>query len=464
MRRIHFKRVVVLMATLLCASVAFSEIIEVPLVYEAYPDQTNEPGFQPQGYAYLPANENPPEGEWKLPELNSDKPVYGVVNIAEQERLLILDQTDKNAFYNRLYFDINGNRDFTDDAPIDALNVSSSSGQYYYAHFPGIDIDTVIDGVTMQYRFGVVVNYWSDKPVSWGSRILNFFTGGGSAPDSFNIRQLNLNIRSRCLYTAEFEIGDIKHHLLLSDYNVNGRFDERGSVNKEQKSYDGTFWPQGDMQYVIEAEAKPDYRDGMILTDYLSLNDTLYSFGINQPGNKLTLTPVTENLATLELPAAVQRIAMLADEASVAAIKPGSQLKAPAGTYRLLDYLLYKDEPEGARWQLWARGTWDSPEIAAKAGESVLFPFGEPYRPQVGIPAWMRQNMENIDREWEEIQIEFKVTGAANETVNDLACRENSGQSKIARSERSSSRPKEATYRIMKPDGEVHTQGTFEYG
>ena len=464
MSRILFRHVVVLAAALLCAGAWAGGIIEVPLVYEAYPDQATEQGYRPQGYAYLPATESPPEGEWKLPELNSDKPVYGVVTIAEQERLLILDQSDKNAFYNRVYFDINGNRDLTDDAPIDALDVSSSGGQYYYAHFPGIDIDTDIDGVSMKFRFGVVVNYWSNQPVSWGSRILNFFTGGASTPDSFNIRQLNLNIRSLCLYKAEFEIGDDKHRLILSDNNVNGRFDDRGKLNKEEPSYDGSIWPGGDMQYLFAADAKPNYRDGVTITDYLCLNDTLYGFGINQAGNTLTLTPVTENLATLELPAAVHRITMMADEASVAAIRPGSQIQAPAGTYRLLDYLLYKDEPEGARWQLWARGTWNSPEISAKAGESVPFPFGEPYRPQAGIPAWMRQNMKNTDREWEEIQIELKITGVANETISDLICIENIEQSKIARSERSSFRPKEATYRIMKPDGEVHTQGAFEYG
>lgn len=464
MRRIHFKHVFVLAAILLCARAALSEIIEVPLVYEAHPVQDNEPVFRPQGYAHLPASESLPEGEWKLPELNSDKPVYGIVNIAEQERLLVLDQKDKNAFYNRIYFDINANRDLTDDTPIDAQDAMNSGAQYYYAQFTGIDIDTVINGVTMKYRFGVMVNYWSDQPVSWGSRILNFFTGSSKAPDSFNIQQLNLNIRSTCTYKAAFEIGDNRHRLLLCDNNVNGRFDDRGKLSESPDPNYRDIWPQGDAQYIIAAEAKPDYRDGMILTDYINLNDTLYKMDINQSGKKLTLTPVADNIATLELPAAVQRISMMAGEMSVAAIKPGSQIKVPAGSYRLLDYLLYKDEPEGARWQLWARATWDSPEIAAKAGESVPFPFGEPYRPQVGIPAWMRQNMKNIDREWEEIQIEFKVTGVANETITDLACRENSEKSQIARSERNTSRPKEPTYRILKPDGEVHAQGNFEYG
>ena len=465
MRRIHFQHIVVLVVCLICAATWSNEIIEVPLVYEAYCDEDNDSGFQPQSsITYETIAESPPEGQWKLPELNGENPVYRLIHVGGKERLLILDQTDKNAFYNRIYFDTNGNRDLTDDAPIDALNVSSPDGQYFRAYFPGIDIDTVIDGVTMQYRFGVVVDYWSDQPVSWGSRILSFFTGSSKAPDSFNIEQLNLRIRTRCIYKAEFEIGGVRHCLLLCDNNINGRFDERGRLDEERLSIESPLWAQGDRQYLFEAGATPDYSDRMTLTDYINLNNTLYKMDINQSGKKLTLTPVTDNLATLDLPAPVQRLCIIDEKTSVAVIKPGKQIKVPAGTYRLLDYLLYKDEPEGARWQLRARGAGDSPKIVAIANESVPFPFGEPYRPQIRIPGWVWQHSGGADRMLPQIRLEFRIKGAANEMVDDLVCHENSEASKIARSYRNPTRPKEPAYRILTLDGEVHVQGSFEYG
>lgn len=438
------------------------QTIELLLKYERYPDAEAEYRFRPHGFAHLELMTAPPEGDWKLPERIAALPVYASVRIGEQERLLLLDQSSKSAqFYDRVYFDANANRDLTDDPVVDARHVRNQEGRYFGASFPGMDIAALIDGVALPYSFCVEANYWSDEPLSWGGWLKNLFSGKAKPEKPIDIDRLNVYVRPHCMYTAELDLQDAKYRICLGDSNVNGRFDNWGKMREERSEFDSRLWPQGDNFYMVAADASLDYYDGQLLGKYLNLKDALYAVDISITGQRFILTPITEGAARLELSAPVHRINLMNADDCIMAYLPGKTVLGPAGTYRLLNYMIYRDEPEGARWQLVASGTWDSPEVTVAAGAAETYALGEPFRPIVSVPQWARQNMRHG---MQEAYLELSIQGAGKEIVSDLACIRDAEKSTVPMERQFKRRPKEATYRVLKPDGEVAAQGTFEYG
>ena len=60
--------------------------------------------------------------------------------------------------------------------------------------------------------------------------------------------------------------------------------------------------------------------------------------------------------------------------------------------------------------------------------------------------------------------IELTIVGAGREVITELERVSGDGPSSIEMSARYTTRPKEAAYRITKPDGEIVASGSFEYG
>ena len=88
--------------------------IEVKLDYEEVGKDAKK--YYPTGYRPIEFSFDPPPGDWKLPESNSNKALYAMVKIGDRERLLMLDcQSKEDRFYNKLYFDENGNGSFSED-------------------------------------------------------------------------------------------------------------------------------------------------------------------------------------------------------------------------------------------------------------------------------------------------------------------------------------------------------------
>lgn len=435
-----------------------AQVHELTLEYERFSDADS---FRPRGHGWLELMAEPPEGEWVLPEPVSIFPVYAWVRIGAQERLLMLDQSSKDvAFYDRAYFDADANGNLTDDPVLDTQDVQVFEQRYFMSLFPATDIQALVDGTAMPYSFTLRVEYHSDEPLSWGQWLLGFFTQRRPATPEINIDRLYAYLSPHCMYTAELALDDAAYRIYLADSNVNGRFDDWGGVAPEQ-SRDDDIHPSGDRLYLTAEGTTPDYYDAMVLGRHLSMNDRLYALDIAQTDRRLTLTDVTDTAATIELPMPAHNIVLVKDnDACLMALNPGTSVLAPPGRYRLLRYLAFRDEPEGARWRLAASGTWNSPEITAAPDEPVVYPLGEPFQPTVRVPAWAR---DNLRAGRDSVRLSLVIRGAGNETVWALSCIENRENSAIALSHRDSL-PKEATYRILLPDGEVVTQGSFEYG
>ena len=444
----------------ICAG-ALAGVVEVPLTYEPYPDSQEKPQFRPWGHASLKPLYSPPPGEWKLPKAVSKRPVYMRVNIGEQERLLMLDESGWRAkFYDRAYFDGNGNQDLTDAPVLKASEVDAYSGDYYAAIFTDIDTTALIDGVAQPYRFSFRMNYREYQPVTWGAWFLSFFTRRNvwEQPDSSN--QLYASLYPRCMYTAQFELNDVGYRLYLGDGDANGRFDDFGVFDQQMRDLGQLrIFASGDGFYLVRTDTEIGYDDRNVLGRYLNVSNRLYAVEIQQVGNRMTLTPVREQVARLELPMSPYRLSLIGEKVGVMACEPGTTVLAPPDTYRLFDYVLFREEPEGARWKLRASGSWESEEIIAAADGSTSLVLGEPYRPTVEVPDWSRQRFA---KEFDAVNLDMIILGAGGEIVSGLECVDSAEESSFPMA--AWGRPKEATYLVIKQDGEVAARGIFEYG
>lgn len=421
--------------------------IDVPLKYQKHPAEPKD--FYPSGSGVVEKTLEPPAGKWKMPQLVSNKPIYALIKIGEKELLCVLDRQKKDAkFYDRIYFDSNGNNDFTDDPVLDGTIEYRLNNQYCTVDFPAVDTKTEIDGISRPYSF---------NPRIYGSR-LDQLEKSGITKENVN-RFILLLLSTNCSYTGEFQIKGQKYHVVLGDRNCNGLFNDSFSVFKFEKPLPGRMrvYSQGD-SFFISTGDKIEFIDAHVLGDMLQVKDRLFKVSISTAEGKMTLMPVTGNLVSLKLPADTERLSLYTEDEKhcLMVFQPGEEIKVPAGKYRLYNYQIFKKDKQGDLWRLCATATTESPWVTVEGKGKSIVGFGEPYVPLVEVRV-----RENTSR----ASIGFDIEGRGKEFVTDLS-HISGEQTRIPLSEEENlgHRPKEPTYKIVKADGEVITQGSFRYG
>ncbi len=105
-------------------------------------------------------------------------PLRGVASLGSQKFGFVLDQKDeKSKRYDRLYFDLNGNGDLTDDRPIDAASTRQLPliiASYSESLFPRVDLVIDVNGKKLNYSFFFELT-------SYGSGDVRFVTGSLTA-------------------------------------------------------------------------------------------------------------------------------------------------------------------------------------------------------------------------------------------------------------------------------------------
>lgn len=435
------------------AAATAAETLEVPLEYISFAEDAGSPvpnmDYTPWGSASIDKLETAPPGDWRLPPFNSDKPVFGLVTLRDSSFLMVADMEHKSdRFYSVLYFDVNHNGDLTDDGALEPTEIFiADDNQYRYVNFPALDLETVHGNTKLPYR--MTINMYAQEPDDEAK-------DGG--PESW---WPNLWVRCRllCIYQGTLQLDDNQYTIVLIDKDINGRFDDRATLSEHS---DTVLYPVGDA-LTLWQQGNASYYDELILARYLWIGDALYQLAVDTPNKRMTLTPVTENLGPLALPEGVERLLIMTEETetTVAAFRPGASVQVPSGKYRLLSYQFYRNDPQGDRWGLNARGTTKMPWVEVTAGKQARMAFGEPFIPMVQITPWSLENFRA--KQTEDVVIEFEVRGQAGEQVTNLA-HLIGDRTKIALSRRDRSRPKEPTYKIIKPDGEIVVSGSFEYG
>ena len=434
-----------LSAALLIPGMA-AQALDIPLEYVAY-DFNHLTSFMPYGHMQLPAMTKPPDGEWKLPELNHYLPLYVIINIGGKERLAILDASDKDKkFYDRLYLDANSNRDLSDDTV-----TASTQTNDQYAQFMPVNMTIEQNNTALPYAFCLMVYC---------------FIGGDnklSADQDIN-SQLFVQLMLGCCYKGQAEIAGQSLTFFLGDLNVNGRFDETITVNEPEDSTrdaDQQLDAQGDTLYVAKDEETLSYYHTSMLGSHLVVGEECYKIELNVSGKMMTLTPVTEGLVPVTFTTLPTRAALYGKDGgpSLNLVNPANPARIPQGTYRPMTYMAHKTGSAGDTWLVYAGATVKTPftEITSSGGELA---FGEPFLPVVSVPSWALDQFKQNGNE--EVQLQFTLHGRASEQVAVL--QKESGENSSVEMSSNNRAPKEPTYKILKPDGEVAAEGNFEYG
>jgi hypothetical protein len=413
--------------------------IDVSLKYDKCPSSSGR-GYHPHYRKILEKSVDRPPGDWKLPELKSKIPVYSLAPLAGKERLFVLDRKDREgAFYDILYFDANGNRDLTDDPPIEAPNTADSELPRNSVGFPTVDLTFSVGGKQVPYAFRAGASFRQRE-------------GGDLTREAILSRDFTFYLSSYSWLYGEFELEGQAFKVLLGDGNVNGLYGEVPSGKQGE--------PSGDRLFITSADTIAS-GDSNIFGDLLSLKDRTYKLRVDNEKMEMSVEPAGGELYTVDLAMEVDKLSIFGEDGShgIVVCQTGKQIRVPPGRYRLGSYSATRKDAEGDVWTTSASGTELSPSIPIGPGGVKVFPFGEPYVSRATVisdptPA------EGVARP---ASLDFRIEGAAYEQVQDLR-RVSGDKTTIPLSQSRNYRPKEPTYKVMTATGETVAEGAFSYG
>lgn len=422
--------------------------LEIPLFY----DRPRDGGslYRYSGSSYQRLETGRPAGDWKLPEPKDDKTMYSIVRLGDSEFLAVVDrQSTNDAFFNRILIDRNGNRDLTDDSPLAGRSQSSGREDYFDYSFPLIDLEIDSGGQRLPYSVALRVSGTMPGPDDDDDPYGRF-----GAPNT------HLLVSPNCAYLGEFALDGIGFRLALYDSTGNGTFDDLASRPRGMSFGNRGLYAHGDAIALTTAD-RVGRSSPSLLGHFLAIGERLFQIQVDVPRGRLILEPFSENVGTLELPVPMRSLAMLSasgDDALLMA-RVGERVPVPAGGWRLIEYQLAKKDEWNDEWLLQARGTEDTPVATVPSNGSARLVVGEPLQARIEIQdRYLRLPGTN-----RMLRMSLALLGSGQEQITDL--RRLSGtntQHKLAK--RSPNRPEEATYRLVKPDGELISSGSFEYG
>lgn len=441
---------------------------------------------------------------------DAKRPLRGVATFGSQKFAFVLDQREeakkeqketqkdkakgkepakraakKSNAYDRLYLDLNGNGDLTDDKPIDAKvsRLPIVNASYHQSQFPRIDLTIDVDGKKLDYSFFLEVTSY----------------GAGDGQYVFATLTAAAYRRGQVILDGK------KWKIALLDHNSNGRFDDITSVNKEMRGSEGQLYPDfGDALVLEDAVPAPAKRtrgafaaeDQEYLGKINNLGGKLYELKVTPRGDELTVTRSTVALGKVSSPHRPCTLALIGDQGYLSlSLDKSGVAEIPAGKWRLLSYTVgienwqppaksgEKRQAEGdknkkqkagekkkksALWsavqdvllgtssspfvfdeplygratlsQVSAQGTNRGKPIVVEAGKTTALKFGAPYKLAAELN-YIRNG---------KAELSLAITGEDGEVVSSLFV--------------NGRRPKKPKIEITGPDGKVVAQGDFEYG
>ena len=420
--------------------------IEIPLSYDRHPDEPSS--FRPSGYSFGAPVPKRPEGKWKLPAFADATPLYVQLPLGEAKALAVLDRSSPEApFYDRLHFDRNVNRDLTDDPPIIVEPESNGHG-YFHAMTPPIDLEVQTGG--NRFPYSMTIRFAGSLPAAG--------PGENGIVDAGGVHYI---VFSHCSYLGEFALDGAGYRLALGDGIPNGRFGDPIRPYADLPAAEERLYSEGDTLYLCAAD-RVDVWDGQFLGKYLALGSRLFEVHLDVAGGKLVLEERPDRLGTLEFPAPVERMTLQATSGKRDGLmlhRVGRQAQVPAGTWRMLDCQIHKLDEWGAPWTIRATGSRKAPAVEVAENGTASLAVGEPLRTVVDVPERQLRTAAGGGS----VRLDLAILGNAGEFIDDVF-RSSDVPTKHPTSKRRPDRPAEATYRIVKPDGERVASGSFEYG
>ena len=270
-----------------------------------------------------------------MPRMRSPKPAKSLAG-ALLEALSVSDQDNapkqiKAVGFNRLYFDVNHNGDLTDDKVIEA-EPQPGRGlpvNYRQFEFPRVDLTIDVDGTPVDYAF--------------------FLRGYVNASRDFSYAGVQIN-------AAAYREGDITldgktRHVVLIDYNSNGRFDDEIKISKNVIRSGGALYPeQGDRLLIDPNAGNAGYASPYDVTSnsyqhYVSkmvdIDGKYYNLKITPAGDKLTLDPASVPLGKITNPNGRFTAVIYGDNGFLKINgEKDTPISIPAGEWKLLSYTI----------------------------------------------------------------------------------------------------------------------------
>ena len=408
----------------------------------------------------------------------AEQPFRGVAKLGDEEFAFVLDKSDaKQIAYDRLYFDANHNGDLTDDRRIDAKPAFAPmvAAGHASSEFPRIDVSFRVAGskVDCAFRLSVYENCSGD------------------------FKYASCSITSAACRVGDIAVAGKRHHLLLMDFNSNGRFDDEPKVRDEVQMPDGQLYIEpGDLLFVDPGEKfESGYlgysyvvANGNQISKLLSLDGKLYEMKISPSGDKLTLNPSSAPTGTVTGPLDGFRAVVRNGDYGFLNIACGKSSGAivPAGKWKLTSYTIDQvaygglPAPGGAKPAAPAKtsilegllgaltgglparitppgfgrslvsceATNASPVVTVREGKTVALPFGPPYKPIVKIDAVRSGPNGAVDKA--QVSMQLSLVGSGGEVCNDMMVQ--------------GGRPSSPKFAILGPKDAVVDSGTFKYG
>ncbi len=391
----------------------------------------------------------PPAGNWKLPSFRAPNPLFSMVSLGGSRHLLVLDKKNPRApFYDRLFFDSNGDGDLTNDPVVKGRTFSRGLG-FFYATFPPLEVKLRLPGGPAPYRLEIRAH---KRPS---------FRGGRRTGRSGGIDDVSLFMLTACDYTGTLRVGSRTYKLALADSNGNGIFGDRLHPNQAtplaqevSRKSDRLFLGPGPSLSPLE-----DLRT----SGFLGIEGLLYQVRFNQPRGKLLLEPLPAPRGRLAFPLAPDRIKLFGLEGApdILYLEAGREIRVPLGSYRLGCYVLSRKDDGGNIWTLKAKAPPSAPPVKAREDKAEMLFFGPPYTPVVRVRARFPRRLR---RRKVTAHLEFGVLGSGGEEVFFLSSPANRPSS-IPRSKKLPDLPREPAFTILELPGETQVaSGNFEYG
>lgn len=445
------------------ATVSFAQSIEVPLTYHT-PLTWGEDYFPWGGTMIQPVAQRP-EGAWTWPEHDDEHPLYAVLTIGDSVLpLLFVRKDEESVGHDRLYCDLDGDSDLTDDPPIDGFvyefdldEDGSTDDRLFYVNF--------IDGTSLSYSIGEQVLPFR---LIFNLQIWNPDSADRS-PSRESLREdwgeTYLEVATECVYTGEFTVAEQRYRVLLHDLDANGSFADPARFDSGPGVEILPTLPIACDALYLTAADEFTWTDVFSLGDRLLIEERLYEVRVELAERKLVLTPNAEELVPLTLAGSPRRLTLLGGEGSPTIMidRPPATVRIPAGRYRVLGYELNAKGEHDDEWLLYANGTDGTPFVEVRDPAGSRLEFGAPFIAKAEIPAPAVLRIRDGTAEDDEVPLHFVIDGAAGERVVMLQ-RTRGTRSAIEMSTSSKYLPREPRYTVVSSSGEKVASGAFEYG
>ena len=391
----------------------------------------------------------------------AEHPFRGVAHLAAKPYAFVLDKKEESsAGFDRLYFDLNGNGDLTDEKPIDAFEPPPKKPAEKkddakkspppprvvseWSYFPRVDILLDVDGKKLDYSFFFSVYRQEQKTYSY----------------------VMASLSAAAYRRGELTLDGKQRSLALVDNNSNGRFDDVMTVPKFPPGARGRFNPSyGDVLWIGAAQSAdagkpasgPPQQISQFLAKLMVLDGKYYQAKVSPVGDEIVWTPSDVAEGKVESPHESCTVALVNDEASITLnLEKSKPAAVPAGQWRILSYVITDkdwvkpedksakaDKPKPPRQSspsfLMASGTYEMAPVEVRSGETTMLKFGPPYK--LVVQVFHQPGQESFS---------MNAVGSQGGAVTAIML---GGQ-----------RPPKPEITITDNKGEVVARGNFEYG